>query len=344
MSRMKIATRQKNGYTLLELLLGIFVAAVAATAYEIVRAKHGPGLAALAAALAVLAGVWLVVLFYRWSWRRDKRRLVELRAQYRTIYQIKELPADAKKIVKPEWAEIQIGDYGWDARPVRPDGLVHLQGLTERWQVVWHAAFRPEQIEKVAEKPASQYDYWVPYYWANHPTPPPCPFPVRDRNTPTMGLPHHSGRYFKDYPAEYYVSPTGIKSSQKPPVMTAAEFISWRKAPARQSLIWMFVLGAMVFGMSRLCFYMDRVRPALWIQVLAACAVFSTVALFIILPGRMAKLTAKKHGFQCPVCGNKITAFTGLAGRPYRQLCGRCGIKVIEFNEPNAVPKVVKSS
>jgi len=108
--------------------------------------------------------------------------------------------------VKPEGAEIQIGDYGWDARPNRRNGLIHLQGLTERWQVVWHAGFRPDQIQRIAAKPASQYDYWIPY-WAKRPPPPPCPFPVRMRNTPTMGLPHHSGRYFENHPSQYYNCP-----------------------------------------------------------------------------------------------------------------------------------------
>lgn len=114
-------------------------------------------------------------------------------------------PPPSKSIVKPAAAEIQIGDYGWDARPSSEDGLIHLQGLTPKWQVVWHAGFRPDQIEKVAVKPASQYDYWAPY-WAKPPPPPPCPYPVRERNTPTMGLPHHSGRYFENYPSQYYHS------------------------------------------------------------------------------------------------------------------------------------------
>jgi membrane protein implicated in regulation of membrane protease activity len=192
-------------FTLIELLLGIFIVAFATVVYDVVRGKHGPGLAAVASVLAVLIGILLVILFYRWTWSRDKKQLTQLRENYRNIYQVKELPTDAKSIVKPEGAEIQIGDYGWEARPNRRDGLIHLQGLTARWQVVWHAGFRPDQIEKVAVKPASQYDYWVPY-WAKTPPPPPCPFTVRERNTRTMGRPHHSGHYFKDYPSEYYCS------------------------------------------------------------------------------------------------------------------------------------------
>lgn len=136
---MKTATRQQNAYTLIELLIGIFITALATVAYLAVRPKYGPWLAAAAAALAVVAGISLLVLFYRWSWSRNKRQLAELREKFHTIYRLKELPSEARSVVKPEWAEIQIGDFGWDARPNRRDGLTHLQGLTRQWQVVWHA-------------------------------------------------------------------------------------------------------------------------------------------------------------------------------------------------------------
>jgi membrane protein implicated in regulation of membrane protease activity len=201
----------RNAYTLIELLAGIFIVAMATAVYiAAVRAKHGQVLAVMASALAGLAAFGLVCLFYRWSWRRNRQSLTRLREQYRSIYQIKELPTAAKSIVKPDRAEIKIGDFGWEARPNRRDGLIHLQGLTPEWQVVWHAGFRPDQIEKVAEKPASQYDYWRPPYWDSPPykaktkPSPPCPYPVQERNTPTMGLPHHSIRYFRDYPSQYY--------------------------------------------------------------------------------------------------------------------------------------------
>lgn len=194
----------RSAYTLIELLAVMLVVGLATAAYEAVRRKHGLGLAVVASVLALLIGILLVIIFYRWFWSRDKRQLAQLREKYRTIYRVKELPTDARSLVKPERAEIQIGDYGWDARPICRDGMIHLQGLTKRWQVVWHAGFRPDQIEKVAEKPASQYDYWRPY-WAK-PSHPPCPFPVRERNTPTMGLPYHSGHYFKDHPSQFYQS------------------------------------------------------------------------------------------------------------------------------------------
>jgi prepilin-type N-terminal cleavage/methylation domain-containing protein len=199
----------RNAYTLIELLAVIIIVGFVTAVHEAVRAKHGQGPALAASALAVIFSALLVVLFWDWNSRHYKRRLTQLREQYRTIYQVKELPAEAKSIVKPAAAEIQIGDYGWDAQPSRKDGLVHLQGLTLKWQVVWHAGFRPDQIEKVAVKPTSQYDYWAPY-WAKPPPPPPCPYPVRERDTPTMGLPHHSGHYFVNHPSQHYPSPKKV--------------------------------------------------------------------------------------------------------------------------------------
>jgi len=193
----------RKAWTLIELLVVIFIVGFVAAVHGAVRAHHDEGLALLASLLAVVISALFIVLFWDWNARSNKRRLNELREKCRTIYQIKELPSYAKNIVKPEGAEIQIGDYGWDARPNRRDGLIHLQGLTTRWQVVWHAGFRPDQIEEVATKPVSQYDYWAPY-WAKPKPPPPCPFPIRERNTPTMGLPHHSGHYFKNWPSQYY--------------------------------------------------------------------------------------------------------------------------------------------
>jgi prepilin-type N-terminal cleavage/methylation domain-containing protein len=204
----------REAYTLIELLAVIFIIAVVTAVHEVVRGRLGQGAAFVASALAVIVCALLVVFLYRWSWRRDRQRLAELRENCRSVYRVKELPAEPKSIVKPDGAQIHIGDYGWDARPNRRDGLVHLQGLTLRWQVVWHAGFRPDQIQKVATKPASQYEYWAPY-WAKKRPPPPCPFPVCERSTPTMGLPHHSGRYFVDYPSQYYQSASDVPERRR---------------------------------------------------------------------------------------------------------------------------------
>lgn len=335
---MKIAARQENAYTLIELLAVMLIVALATAAYEIVQPKYGLVLAVVASALAILVSVLLVILFYRWMGSRGKRTLTKLREKYHAIYRVKQLPTEAKSVVKPEWAEIQIGDYGWDARPVRGDGLIHLQGLTKRWQVVWHAGFSPDQIEKVAEKPASQYDYWVPL-WAKPPPPPPCPFPVQERNTPTMGLPHHSSGYIREWPSQYYPSPSSIESPQSTPVMTATAWAARNKGLSRLSLIWLLLFVALAFGTSRLCFYMDRTNPALWIQILTFCGIIGAFAVYFLLGRRTRKQIVKKNGFRCPVCGNEITTTAGLAGWPKSELCNRCGTKVIEFNGANTVPE-----
>jgi len=82
-------------------------------------------------------------------------------------------------------ASIKIGDYGWEAVPLRDDGLIYLQGLDTEWQVIWHAGFRPEQIESVATKPQSQYDW--NYEWVRKKLL--CPFPVQEHSTAGMGFP-----------------------------------------------------------------------------------------------------------------------------------------------------------
>jgi hypothetical protein len=211
-----ISTRHRycseKAYTLIELLAVIFIVTIVTAVHQAVRGKYGLAMTLVFDFMTILVCAILVILFYRWTWSRDKKQLTTLREKYRSIYQVKALPTDAKCIVKPEGAEIQIGDYAWEARPSRRDGLIHLQGLTLNWKVVWHAGFRSDQIERVADKPASQYDYWRPPYWDSPPysattkPSPPCPYPVQERTTPTMGLPHHSGHYFVKYPSQDYRS------------------------------------------------------------------------------------------------------------------------------------------
>ena len=184
----------RQAYTLIEFLAVVFVMAVTAVVGRSVARKYGIGSGVGAGILAALGAMFMVVLFHRWSWRRDRRRLQELKDQYQGIYRVLATPSDQKSIRKPEGAEIKAGDYGWEAGPIRKDGLVYLHGLTPEWTVVWYAGFRPDQIERVATKPRSQYGIWVPY-WAKKPVVPPCPFPVLDRETLTVGRPHPSHRF-----------------------------------------------------------------------------------------------------------------------------------------------------
>ena len=139
-------------------------------------------IAGLAAAIVCAA---CVLLFYRDRWHRMAQRRREWEKKYSGIYRVLVLPNASAIIKKPQDAEIKIGDYGWEAIPLRNDGLIYLQGLTSKWRVVWYAGFRPEQVEKITVKPRSQYDWdqtWVK-------NPPPCPFSILERETTSMGFP-----------------------------------------------------------------------------------------------------------------------------------------------------------
>jgi hypothetical protein len=160
-------------------------------------ARIAVGIFALAVLIIFICALW------RCFHRLDVRFRGEMREQFRGIYRIMSLPTDKKNIRKPEGAEIKIGDYGWEAQPFRKNGLIYLQGLNETWHVVWHAGFRPDQIEYVGPKPVSQYDWndfefvapnkpASPRYRYGYCTPKnPCPFPVEARhNMIAMGFPN----------------------------------------------------------------------------------------------------------------------------------------------------------
>ena len=149
-------------------------------------AKHdGRWVGFCAGLLSTIVCVTIVVISYRIRWRRNAQHRREWKKKYSGIYCVIALPTDAAIIKMPEGAEIRPGDYGWEAVPLRDDGMIYLQGLTPEWRVVWHAGFRPDQVRRVAVKPQSQYDWdntWVK-------NAPPCPYPVQERETTNMGLP-----------------------------------------------------------------------------------------------------------------------------------------------------------
>lgn len=175
----------RQAWTIFELLACIFVVCVSFETGNFVAKSFGAWAGIGAGVLsAVVAGIAVVAL-YRASGRRREERRRELRNKYPGIYRVLAIPTDASTIEKPEGADIKIGDYGWEAEPIGNDDLIYLQGLTEEWQVVWYAGFRPDQIESVGPKPRSQYDW--NYSWVRNP--PYCPFPVQKRETANMGLP-----------------------------------------------------------------------------------------------------------------------------------------------------------
>src|SRR5476649_327672 len=127
--------QQNKGYTLIELLAVIFIVAVATAVYLPVANKYGIGAGIVAVFISILACVLIVVQFYRWSWRSEKQRLQELREKYQNVYRVNILPANERNLRKAVGAEIKIGDFGWEAGPLRKDGLIYLQGLTPEWYV-----------------------------------------------------------------------------------------------------------------------------------------------------------------------------------------------------------------
>ena len=187
--------RERSGVTLIEFLALVFVIAATMLTWKSVSVRHGTWWGIGAAFTAGSFSVILVVLFYQFTWYLDARALQKAKDKYRDIYRVIAIPAKPKVIIMPAGAEIMAGDYGWEAGPSRNDGLIYLQGLTLDWNVVWHAGFHPDEIEKVGQKTHSQYDAWHPY-WAPPPPLPPCPFPVVERETMTVGPPHFSHSYF----------------------------------------------------------------------------------------------------------------------------------------------------
>jgi membrane protein implicated in regulation of membrane protease activity len=176
----------ERGVTMIEMLALIFVIYIPILVGNIVAKKFGVWAGIGAGVLTAVICVTAVILFYRATGRQHEQRRRELREKYRGIYRVISVPADAKNIKGAQFAEIKIGDYGWEAElPKGKDDLIYLQGLTDKWQVVWYAGFRLDQIERVGEKPRSQYDWDYSWYGGA----PPCPYPVQKRKTTNMGLP-----------------------------------------------------------------------------------------------------------------------------------------------------------
>jgi len=114
---------QRRGFTIIELLAAIFVIAVPLITGEIVARSFGRSAGFAAGILSAVASVIAVVAFYRWRGRAGEQEQRELSEKYPLVYRVIALPADTSSIVKAEGAEIEVGDYGWDAEPIHFDGL-----------------------------------------------------------------------------------------------------------------------------------------------------------------------------------------------------------------------------
>jgi hypothetical protein len=133
-------------------IAALFLMALAEKYFGI-GARIGVGLFSLGGFIIYLRYLW------RWvDWFLDRER-DHKREKYRGIYRVKALPKIEKSIWRNLGAEIKVGDYGWEASPWRQDGMIYLQGLNEKWGLVWWAGFEADQIEYVCPKPVSQYDW-----------------------------------------------------------------------------------------------------------------------------------------------------------------------------------------
>jgi prepilin-type N-terminal cleavage/methylation domain-containing protein len=84
----KIRRLGLRGYTLIELLAVMFVITAMGAVGKSVASRYGTGPGIGAGFLAFLASAMVVVLFYRWGWRSDRRRLQKLKEKYRAIYRV----------------------------------------------------------------------------------------------------------------------------------------------------------------------------------------------------------------------------------------------------------------
>jgi len=118
------------------------------------------------------------------------------------------------------------------------------------------------------------------------------------------------------------------------PVMTRDEFIArskvLRREAGRHFWVWMLLFVGGALGCSRLAFYLDRAKPANWIQGLAAFGILVFFAGYFFFVRQAWKRRIRKLGLQCLACGREITAVAGLSGVPDKGLCRHCGTKVIE--------------
>jgi hypothetical protein len=189
---------QRRGLTLLDILAAIFVIAVPLITFDIVATHFGKPAGIVAGFLSGGASLSVVSAWSFCSYRSFQNELRLLSAKYPWVYRVTALPTDTSSLWTAEGASnlwtaegakiIEVGDYGWEAEPIHDDGLTYLQGLTEKWGVVWYAGFRSDQIERVGRKPRSQYYLPASWYHAG-PEAFPCPFPVQSHQTTDLGMP-----------------------------------------------------------------------------------------------------------------------------------------------------------
>jgi hypothetical protein len=174
----------RGAVTLVELIVLLLLFLPPLLLYPMAGKRWGNWAGIGIASAVEFALLTLVILFYRWGSRRFIERFGIQRLP--NVYRIQATPTDPAHLVVADGASISVGDYGWEAEPIESDGLTYLHGLNKRWEVVWYAGFRSDEIEKVATKLQSQY--LIPYTWRSAGSnAPPCPYPVKKLTLRTLG-------------------------------------------------------------------------------------------------------------------------------------------------------------
>jgi prepilin-type N-terminal cleavage/methylation domain-containing protein len=177
-----------RGFTIVELLAAILIIAAPAFVFRVMAPHVGLWGGVGAAAFAFCVCAKAIISFYKWAYRLAAQEEHRLTEKFVWIYRVTALPCASSVVVVAEGTNIAIGDYGWEAEPIQPDGLTYLHGLRSDWQVAWYAGFRSEQIERIVVKPRSQY--YLPYSWvAAGSKAPPCPYSVARPAQTSLGYP-----------------------------------------------------------------------------------------------------------------------------------------------------------
>jgi prepilin-type N-terminal cleavage/methylation domain-containing protein len=74
--------KKQNGYALIELLAVISIVGITAAMYLPIAKKYGAVAGIGSGFITIVICVFIVIEFYRRSWRSDKKRLLELREKY----------------------------------------------------------------------------------------------------------------------------------------------------------------------------------------------------------------------------------------------------------------------
>jgi hypothetical protein len=178
MSKKNFGGLQRNGFTLIDLFAAIFVLTIPSIVFNFSKPRLGLWWGILISFVAAVASLVVVSVMYRTLRIHITRVYKSLEITYPSIYRVLALPDDNLEVRKEHGVEISIGDFGWEAEPIKADGLIYLHGLTSNWEVAWYAGFRSDQLELVGLKPHTQY--FLPHHWkhawASNPR---CPFPVK---------------------------------------------------------------------------------------------------------------------------------------------------------------------